>query len=119
MRLPYLQNVLVEEQKVTQYLLSEEHSEGKPAFFAAFGFTLLNEHMMHEHDRVIFTNDLPEYHLAAGDVGTVVHIYEHGAAYEVEVFTLDGHTFDVVTVEATYVRPVTQRDVQHARVLSA
>lgn len=40
MQLPYLQNALVEEQKVTQYLLSEERSEGKAAFFAAFGFTL-------------------------------------------------------------------------------
>ena len=39
MQLPYLQNALVEEQKVTQYLLSEERSEGKAAFFAAFGFT--------------------------------------------------------------------------------
>lgn len=75
--------------------------------------------MIHEHDRVIFTRDLPEYHLVAGDVGIVVHIYEHSTAYEVEVFTLDGHTFDVVTVEAADVRPVTQRDVQHARVLSA
>ena len=75
--------------------------------------------MIHEYDRVIFTEDLPEYHLAAGDVGTVVHVYEDGAAFEVEVFMLDGQTFDVVTVEAAQVRPVTPRDVQHARVLSA
>lgn len=75
--------------------------------------------MIHEHDRVVFTEDLPEYHLAAGDVGTVVHVYAGGAAYEVEVFTLDGQTFDVVTVESARVRPVTPRDVQHARVLSA
>lgn len=40
MQLPYLQNILVEERKVTAYLLSEERSEGKAAFFAAFGFTL-------------------------------------------------------------------------------
>ena len=40
MQLPYLQNALVEEPKVTQYLLSEERSEGKAAFFAAFGFRL-------------------------------------------------------------------------------
>jgi hypothetical protein len=75
--------------------------------------------MIHENDRVIFTEDLPEQHLAAGDVGTVVHVYANGAAYEVEVFTLDGQTFDVVTVGAAHVRPVTPRDVQHARVLSA
>ena len=52
-------------------------------------------------------------------LGTVVHVYKGGAAFEVEVFTLDGQTFDVVTVEAAQVRPVTPRDVQHARVLSA
>ncbi len=75
--------------------------------------------MIHETDRVIFTEDMPEHHLAAGDVGTVVHVYKDGAALEVEVFTLDGQTLDVVTVEAAQVRPVTPRDVQHARVLSA
>jgi hypothetical protein len=73
--------------------------------------------MIHEHDRVIFTEDMPEHRLAAGDVGTVVHIYDHDAAYEVEVFTLDGRTLDVVTVAAGRVRPVTQRDVLHAREL--
>lgn len=40
MRLPYLENVQVKESKVTDYLLSEELSEGKAAFFAAFGFTV-------------------------------------------------------------------------------
>ena len=75
--------------------------------------------MIQEHDRVIFTRDVPEHHLIAGDVGTVVHIYSGGAAYEVEVFTLAGHTFDVVTVQASLVRPVTDRDVLHARVVAA
>ncbi|HEX6800406.1 MAG TPA: DUF4926 domain-containing protein [Ktedonobacterales bacterium] len=75
--------------------------------------------MIQEHDRVILTRDLPEHHLVAGDVGTVVHLYPGGAAYEVEVFTLDGHTFDVVTIEAALVRPVTDRDVLHARVTAA
>jgi hypothetical protein len=39
MRLPFLENAVVEEGKVTAYLLSEKRSEGKAAFFAAFGFT--------------------------------------------------------------------------------
>jgi hypothetical protein len=73
--------------------------------------------MLREHDRVIFTEDLPEHRLATGDVGTLVHIYNHGAAYEVEVFTLDGRTLEVVTVAADRVRPVTPRDVLHAREL--
>jgi hypothetical protein len=74
--------------------------------------------MMHEHVRVVFSMDLPQYRLAAGDVGTVVHVYEDAAAYEVEVFVLDGGTFDVVTVEATQMRPVSNRDVEHARELA-
>jgi len=72
-----------------------------------------------EHARVVFTVDLPEHHIATGDVGTVVHIYADSAAYEVEIFALDGRTLDVVTVEAGQVRAVTHRDVLHARVLSA
>ncbi|MGH2505508.1 MAG: DUF6883 domain-containing protein [Ktedonobacterales bacterium] len=40
MRLPNLRKARVEEQKVTTYLLSDERSEGKAAFFASFGFAL-------------------------------------------------------------------------------
>lgn len=39
MRLPFLESAVVEERKITSYLLSDENSEGKSAFFAAFGFT--------------------------------------------------------------------------------
>lgn len=73
--------------------------------------------MIHEHDQVVFTVDLPKQGIASGDVGTVVHIYEDGAAYEVEVFTLDGSTLDVVTAEARQVRAVSHRDVLHVREL--
>jgi hypothetical protein len=48
-------------------------------------------------------------------VGTVVHVYERGAAYEVEFFHVDGRTVAVETVEATAVRPVASTDVTHAR----
>lgn len=40
MKLPNIENVLVEESKITSYLLSEENSGGKSAFFIAFGFTI-------------------------------------------------------------------------------
>lgn len=73
--------------------------------------------MVREHERVILMADMPKYHLKAGDVGTVVHIYTTGDAYEVEFFTMDGRTLDVVTVEAAQVRPVTRNDVMHARTL--
>ena len=71
--------------------------------------------MINEHDRIVLTVDLPEYGLEAGDVGVVVHLYKTGKAYEVEFFTLDGQTIDVVTLEAEQVRPVNNMEVLHAR----
>lgn len=74
--------------------------------------------MIAEHNRAILTADLPEHGLKAGDVGTVVHIYADGNAYELEFFTLDGHTLDVVTVEAAQVRAATRHDILHVRAIS-
>jgi hypothetical protein len=37
-----------------------------------------------------------------------------GEAYEIEFFTVDGNTLDVVTVEADQVRPVSRHEVMHA-----
>ncbi len=71
--------------------------------------------MIKEHDRVVLTVDFAAAQLKAGDVGVVVHIYRDGAAYEVEFFTLDGQTLDVITVEAGQVRPVDAAEVMHAR----
>jgi hypothetical protein len=74
--------------------------------------------MIQEHERAVLTRDLPEQGLKAGDVGTVVHVYRDGVAYEIEFFALDGRTLDVVTVEADQVRPVDRRDMLHVRELS-
>ncbi|MCS4034732.1 hypothetical protein GGQ02_003142 [Salinibacter ruber] len=71
--------------------------------------------MIEEHDRVVLTERLPGQDLQAGDVGTAVHVYAEGAAYEVEFFRLDGHTIAVETVSASAVRPVASTDVTHAR----
>ena len=73
--------------------------------------------MIHEHERVVLMVDLPEHELVVGDVGVVVHIYTTGKAYEVEFFTLDGQTLDVVTVDSSDVRLVHRREVMHARSL--
>jgi hypothetical protein len=59
-----------------------------------------------EHDCVVLKADLPEEKLKAGDVGTVVHIYADGAAYEVEFFTHAGKTIAVATVESADLRPI-------------
>ncbi len=75
--------------------------------------------MIKEHDRVILTASLPKERLEVGDVGTVVHVYADGKAYEVEFTTLDGHTAAVATVDASQVRPVTRSEITHARQIAA
>lgn len=74
---------------------------------------------MKEHERVVLKTPVPAEGLEAGDVGTVVHVYGDGKAYEVEFLTLDGRTAAVVTLEAVQVRPVGRREITHARALAA
>ena len=71
--------------------------------------------MIIEHDRVVLTAPVPEERLEIGDVGTVVHVYQDGKAFEVEFTALDGQTAAVVTVEASQVRPIRSREITHAR----
>ncbi|PYR77397.1 MAG: DUF4926 domain-containing protein [Acidobacteria bacterium] len=47
---------------------------------------------MKEHDRVVLTAPVPAEGLEVGDVGTVVHVYPDGKAFDVEFTTLDGKT---------------------------
>jgi hypothetical protein len=75
--------------------------------------------MIKEHERAILKVPVPSEGLEKGDVGTVVHVYKDGAAYEVEFITLDGKTAAVVTLDAVQVRPVGQREITHARELAA
>ena len=51
-------------------------------------------------------------------MGTVVHVYERGQAYEVEFLTLDGDTVAIATLLRTQVRPVGKREITHARQLA-
>ncbi len=59
-----------------------------------------------EHQRVVLANDLPADKLTAGDVGTVVHVYQDGTMFEVEFSTLTGETVAIVALEKTQVRAV-------------
>jgi hypothetical protein len=77
----------------------------------------MNTATINEHDRVVLTTNLPAEGLEAGDVGTVVHVYGDGRAYEVEFVTLDGLTAAVVTLEAAQIRPVRRGEMTHARKL--
>jgi len=45
-------------------------------------------------DVVALTNDLPEYNLWRGQVGTVVEILAGSSAFEVEFCDRDGRTFE-------------------------
>ena len=75
--------------------------------------------MINEHDCVVLTKDLPDEGLKAGDIGTVVHIHQAGAGYEVEFMTLAGETICVATLLAAHVRPISPRDIAHVRELAA
>jgi hypothetical protein len=74
--------------------------------------------MITEYERVVLTTPVPAEALEAGDVGTVVHVYADGRAYEVEFLTLDGLTAAVLTLEAGQIRPVAKGEITHARVLA-
>ena len=74
---------------------------------------------MKEHERVVLKSPVPGEGLEAGDVGTVVHVYRDGKAYEVEFLTQDGRTAAVVTLQAAQLRPVGRREITHARELAA
>ena len=71
--------------------------------------------MFKEHDRIVLTRDIPEEGLKVGDVGTIIHIHRLGEAFEVESLTLDGDTAAIATVLPSHARPVSSRDITHAR----
>ncbi|MBI2149413.1 MAG: DUF4926 domain-containing protein, partial [Acidobacteria bacterium] len=48
--------------------------------------------MFKEHERVVLLSAITAEGLEPGDVGTIVHVYRNGQAYEVEFVSLDGHT---------------------------
>ena len=75
--------------------------------------------MIKEHTRIVLKSAVPAEGLEAGDVGTVVHVYRDGRAYEVEFTLLNGDTAAVVTVEASQIRPVQAHEITHARELQA
>ena len=72
--------------------------------------------MIRELDTVVLTEDLPEYSLRQGDIGTVVLL--HGdAGYEVEFMTLDGKTSAVISLSSKQVRPIARREITQARLV--
>ncbi|MGH7596342.1 MAG: DUF4926 domain-containing protein [bacterium] len=168
MKLPNHENAVIPQTKITGYLLSQFHRDGrgKARFFTQFGFSAdlweelaqaLRRHavdnevvkteaspfgtryviegtirtpdgrmplvkeatMIHELDNVVLTVDLPERGLREGDIGTVVLVHRSGEGFEVEFIALDGETVAVVSVFASQIRPIGQREIAHARKVEA
>jgi hypothetical protein len=70
---------------------------------------------MSERSIVVLNRDLPDSGLHAGEVGTIVHIYSQGQAYEDEFIDGGGSTIALVTLEASDVRPVAAGKLLHTR----
>ena len=75
--------------------------------------------MFKELDGVVLTTDIEEEGLKAGDAGTIVHMYPGGDAFIVEFLTLDGDTVALVDLLPSQARPVTNKDITHARSVEA
>lgn len=70
---------------------------------------------LRELDSVVLTEDLPEYALRRGDIGTIVLVHEGGAGADVEFMTLTGETVAEVSLSASQVRPIAACEIAHAR----
>jgi hypothetical protein len=75
--------------------------------------------MIQELDIVVLTHDIKEYGLKQGDVGTVVHRYREGEAFEVEFVTAEGKTVALLTLTQADVRPMGGGEILHVREFSA
>jgi hypothetical protein len=75
--------------------------------------------MIEELDLVVLVRNIPEHGLASGDVGTVVHRYPAGAAYEVEFAAAAGvRTVAVLTLEPQDVRLLRENEILAVRQLT-
>jgi hypothetical protein len=79
---------------------------------------VMEGHALSELDLVALREDLPSRGLKAGDVGTVVFIYDHGRACEVEFVAADGSTVAVETLTSEQVEPFAGQLILHARRLA-
>ncbi|HAG51763.1 MAG TPA: DUF4926 domain-containing protein [Deltaproteobacteria bacterium] len=74
--------------------------------------------MIRELDTVVLMHDIEEYCLMKGDIGTVVHCYGDGKAYEVEFVSADGRTIAVITLSHTDIRLMDSKEILHVRKIS-
>lgn len=73
--------------------------------------------MIKELDTAVLIHDIEEYGLKEGDIGTVVHCYSDGNAYEVEFVSADGRTIAVITMTHADIRLMDSKEILHVRPL--
>jgi len=71
--------------------------------------------MIKELDTVVLTRVVTECDLIEGDIGTVVHCYADGDAYEVEFVTADGRAIAVLTLNLSDIRLMSSSEILHVR----
>ncbi|MBF0289868.1 MAG: DUF4926 domain-containing protein [SAR324 cluster bacterium] len=71
--------------------------------------------MIDELDSVVLTEDIPDFKLAKGDIGTVVLVHNNGEGYEVEFVTLGGDTIAVTTLFPVQIRMIGDMEIANAR----
>lgn len=74
--------------------------------------------MLEELDLVVLTHAVEDSFLAKGDIGTIVHAYSDGRAFEVEFVTGAGDTLAVLTLARNNVRALKRREILHVRELA-
>lgn len=76
----------------------------------------MNSQQLELLDTVIVTVDLPSEEVLAGDLGTIVEIYNAPSpAYEVEFVNPDGTTRALLTLSSQEIRPLSATDVLTTR----
>ena len=75
----------------------------------------MSQASLRELDLAALRQDLPQYGLISGDIGTIVFVHDDGRAYEVEFMTADGHTVAVETLLADQIEPMAGQRILHAR----
>ena len=83
-------------------------------------FLVGGDELFKEHENIILTDAVlgdQNIELKAGDVGAIIHIHPGCEAFVVEFMTPNGETVEIATVLASQVRPVTESDITHTRIL--
>ncbi len=70
---------------------------------------------MTEFDLVVLQEDMADGRLKAGDIGTILTVYNDGQAFEVEFVTLTGEAIAIETLLAHQIRPVSSSEVMAVR----